>query len=129
MLIVDVAHNMQGWENYIKWNYWLYWEIEACHRGGLCNDPNKSWGPAQIGFFENYVMQLAERTSKARILREEQSTELIELAQSNLERWKVQGEAVHKIFREGAQNDEREVDVLSKCMNLRMAKIAKKLKN
>lgn len=39
MLLSDVGHLLQSWENFIKWNFRLLKEITECHRKKLCGNP------------------------------------------------------------------------------------------
>lgn len=39
MLLSDVGHLCQSWENFIKWNFRLFKELMDCHRKKLCDNP------------------------------------------------------------------------------------------
>ena len=62
--ISDVAHLMQSWENFLKWNFRLYKELMVCHEKGLMPDLSENWEQGQIGFYDNYVIPLANRTEQ-----------------------------------------------------------------
>jgi len=51
MLLSDVGHLLQSWENFIKWNFRLFKEIHDCHRKKLCENPREvSWKAAGFCF-------------------------------------------------------------------------------
>merc|ERR1712232_1335487 len=58
----DVAHTMQHWHIYVKWNERLYAEMyKAYVEGRSDTDPTKDWYKGEIGFFDYYVIPLAEK--------------------------------------------------------------------
>lgn len=58
----DVAHTMQHWHVFKKWNERLYAE---CHKawceGRAEKDPSEFWFEGEIGFFDFYVIPLAKK--------------------------------------------------------------------
>merc|ERR1711971_305778 len=61
----DVAHTMQHWHIYVKWNERLYAEMyKAYVEGRAENDPTYTWYKGEIGFFDYYVIPLAEKLSE-----------------------------------------------------------------
>lgn len=62
MLLSDVSHLMQGWENFAKWNFRLYKELNECFKKGFCGDPRDGWFEGQVGFIQHYILPLARRS-------------------------------------------------------------------
>merc|ERR1712232_1303037 len=61
----DVAHTMQHWHIYVKWNERLYAEMyKAYVEGRADTDPTDNWYKGEIGFFDYYVIPLAEKLSE-----------------------------------------------------------------
>ena len=51
----DVAHTMQHWHIYRKWNELLFEEMyQAYKEGRSATDPSKYWYEGEIGFFDHY---------------------------------------------------------------------------
>ena len=115
MQVADVAHLMQGWETFLKWNLKLYKELMACHENGLMPDPSDSWAAGQIGFFSNYVIPLAERSEHISG-NDLSALNLVHNAQLNLERWMLEGETITGVFVSGCQAGESESDILRNCL-------------
>lgn len=111
----DVAHLMQDWEIFLKFNYRLYKELMACYKNGLMPDPSGNWAIGQIGFFTHYVIPLAERIETI-CGSSISSLALSKNAATNLNRWKEEGEVLTNIFVSGYQNGESEQDILKSCL-------------
>lgn len=59
VLASDVAHTMQHWLTYVKWNERLYKEMWAAYAGGRAEkDPTEGWYKGEIGFFDGYIIPL-----------------------------------------------------------------------
>ena len=53
----DVAHTMQHWNVYIKWNERLFCEMwEAFENGRAAKDPREFWYQGELGFYDHYVI-------------------------------------------------------------------------
>ena len=53
VLASDVAHTMQHWLTYVKWNERLYKEMWSAYVNGRAeNDPTENWYKREIGFFD-----------------------------------------------------------------------------
>ena len=115
MQICDVAHLMQDWETFLKFNYRLYKELMACHKNGAMPDPSPNWAVGQIGFFTHYVIPLAKRVEKI-CDRDISSLTLSESAHANMKRWEEEGEVITGIFVSGYENGENERDILKYCV-------------
>ena len=111
MLLSDVGHLMQGWNNFVKWNFRLYKEIIACYKKGLCGDPSSGWYKGQIGFFDFYIIPLAKRGS-AFFTSKDFGIKLVEQAEINKNQWIEHGEKATDLMINAALNDEEETTVL-----------------
>jgi hypothetical protein len=61
----DVAHTMQHWHVYSKWNGRLFKEMYRAYREGRSSkDPSENWYEGEIGFFDFYVIPLALKLQK-----------------------------------------------------------------
>lgn len=58
----DVAHTMQHWQVYRKWNERLFHESMKSHKDGrLEEDPCKKWYERELDFFDNTIIPMAKR--------------------------------------------------------------------
>lgn len=61
----DVAHTMQHWQIYIRFNKRLYQELYSKFVIGQNDeDPRKNWYKGEIGFFDFYIVSTEETSSK-----------------------------------------------------------------
>jgi len=116
MMLSDVGHCLQGWPNFMKFNFRLYCELHACWKMGLCDHPSGGWYQSQIGFFEAYVLPLAER-SRAYLDRDSGDGVLAN-GRTNLDRWIVLGRRATEIMAEAAEGNDKERNVLLKLYEL-----------
>jgi hypothetical protein len=64
----DVAHTMQHWHIYRKWNERLFEEMhEAYHCGRMAKDPADFWYHGELGFFDNYIIPLARKLRECNV--------------------------------------------------------------
>jgi len=64
VLASDVAHTMQHWLTYVKWNERLYKEMWAAYATGRAEkDPTEGWYMGEIGFFDGYIIPLVSAYS------------------------------------------------------------------
>lgn len=58
----DVAHTMQHWHVYCKWNAKLFEEMYTAYREGRASkDPSEFWYQGEMQFFDHYVIPLAKK--------------------------------------------------------------------
>jgi hypothetical protein len=116
MQVADIAHIMQNWENFLKWNLRMYKELMDCHKNGLIPDPSSGWSEVQIDFIVNYVIPLACRTN---IVFDDNLSmlNLTNNAQANLSRWINEGDIIAGIFVSGYQGNDSENDILLECLS------------
>jgi hypothetical protein len=60
----DVAHTMQHWHIYRKWNERLFMEMYSAYSAGRAEkNPADFWHKGEIGFFDFYIIPLAKKLS------------------------------------------------------------------
>lgn len=95
MQIADVAHLMQDWPIFVKWNKKLYDELLAANIAQRGFDPSKNWYKGQISFLDNYVIPLSKRIRDSEIFGSH-GTVFMENAIKNRDRWTVEGEEMSR---------------------------------
>lgn len=116
MLLSDVSHLIQGWENFAKWNFRLYKEICECWKNGLCDDPREGWFQGQIGFINNYILPLATRCQV--YFNKEFADALVTNGRVNLKLWEDHGVKATAIMINAAEDGEDELNVLLRLYEL-----------
>ena len=60
----DVAHTMQHWHIFRKWNERLFLELYTAYQHGRAEkDPTEFWYQGELGFFDFYIIPLAKKLS------------------------------------------------------------------
>ena len=109
MNVADVAHTMQSFNIFVKWNRKLYKEFYVGHLSGrLPFDPSKNWYENQIGFFSHYIIPLAQKMAKCGVFGSAGCV-FEYFAKENRKRWTEEGEEISEtIISEVAEEVERE---------------------
>ena len=90
----DVAHTMQHWQVYKKWNTCLFHEMyEAYEIGRSENDPSEGWYNGELWFFDNYIIPLARKLEECGVFGVA-SEECLNYALENRKEWAVKGKAI-----------------------------------
>ncbi len=90
----DVAHTMQHWNVYKRWNEKLFQEMYLAYKMGRSpNDPSKGWYKGELWFFDNYVIPLAKKLDECGVFGVA-SDECLFNAIENRREWALKGEAV-----------------------------------
>jgi class 3 adenylate cyclase len=90
----DVAHTMQHWHTYRKWNERLFTERYSSFQQGLCSqDPSLSWYEDEISFLETYVIPLAGKLEECGVFGVS-SHENLSYALQNRDEWVSKGKAI-----------------------------------
>ena len=90
----DVAHTMQHWHVYQKWNEKLFQEMYTAYLDGRARtDPSDGWYKGEIWFFDNYVIPLAKKLSQCGVFGVS-SDEYLNYATENRAEWEQKGEAM-----------------------------------
>eukprot|EP00980_Cylindrotheca_fusiformis_P024587 scaffold12118_cov138-Cylindrotheca_fusiformis.AAC.4 len=89
----DVAHTMQHWHIYRKWNERLFHEMAVAFKAGrMENNPADMWYQGELGFFDNYVIPLAKKLKNCGVFGVA-SDEYLNYAVENRREWKEKGQA------------------------------------
>jgi hypothetical protein len=90
----DVAHTMQHWNVYIKWNMNLLREMYLAYKGcRIQHNPVNSWFEKELEFFDYYVIPLAYKLKKLNAFGA-LSDEYITYAKKNRAEWAAQGNVI-----------------------------------
>jgi hypothetical protein len=90
----DVAHTMQHWHIYRKWNERFFMECYAAYRQGRADsDPSLTWYKGEIGFFDFYIIPLAKKLKECGVFGV-CSNEYLDYAEKNRNEWVVRGEEI-----------------------------------
>jgi 3'5'-cyclic nucleotide phosphodiesterase len=88
----DVAHTMQHWHVYQKWNQRFFFE---CYQGYLEGrteiDPADGWYKGELGFFDFYIIPLANKLAECGVFGVT-SDEFLQYAISNRAEWEDKGQ-------------------------------------
>ena len=90
----DVAHTMQSFQVFVKWNKRLFRELYVAHMvGRLSFDPCENWYTNQIGFFNHYILPLTQKMKDCGVFGHTGSV-FEYFATENKERWIKEGEDI-----------------------------------
>ena len=99
----DVAHTMQHWHIYCKWNEKLFFErYSAFWSGSSSDDPTQGWYQGELGFLDHYVLPLAKRLKECGVYGVS-SEEYYGFAVENRREWEVKGHDVVRGMLQRAQ--------------------------
>jgi 3'5'-cyclic nucleotide phosphodiesterase len=92
----DVAHTMQHWHVYRKWNGKLYKEIYEAYRSGrVKTHPEEFWYQGELSFFDNYIIPLTKKMKECNVFGVS-SDEYLNYAEKNRAEWKARGQEIVK---------------------------------
>lgn len=104
----DVAHTMQHWHVYRRWNERLYREAYAAYRAGrAANDPTKGWYQGEISFFDFYVIPLAKKLKNCGVFGVS-SDECLNYATKNRDEWALRGKQIVADYQQMLAKEEEE---------------------
>ena len=87
----DVAHTMQHWHVYRKWNERLFHEQYKAYCDGRAEkNPADVWYDGEIGFFDFYIIPLAKKLKECGVFGVS-SDEYLSYATKNREEWEERG--------------------------------------
>jgi class 3 adenylate cyclase len=90
----DIAHTMQHWLIYRKWNERLFEEMYTAYRNGRAEkDPSATWYEGEIVFFDFYIIPLAKKLADCGVFGVS-SDEYLTGAMKNREEWEARGREV-----------------------------------
>ncbi|KAL3937662.1 MAG: hypothetical protein SGBAC_007278 [Bacillariaceae sp.] len=101
----DIAHTMQHWQVYRKWNQRLFREMYRSYREGHADkDPSEGWYEGEIGFFDFYIIPLAKKLDECGVFGVS-SHEYLNYAEQNRKEWEVKGRSVVAQYIEEIQHE------------------------
>ena len=87
----DVAHTMQHWHVYLKWNKRLFLEVYQAYKTGRSKqDPSKTWYQEELRFFDDYVIPLAVKLKECGVFGVS-GDEYLDYAVTNRREWSFKG--------------------------------------
>jgi class 3 adenylate cyclase len=90
----DVAHTMQHWHVYLKWNKHLFQEMHAAFKAGRGEkDPSETWYQGELSFFDNYIIPLAKKLKECAVFGVS-GEEYLNYAIANRRDWELKGQVV-----------------------------------
>ena len=90
----DVAHTMQHWHVYRRWNERLFREMYKAYESGRSEkNPADSWYEGELGFFDYYIIPLTKKLSDCGVFGVS-SDEYLNYALKNREEWEHRGREV-----------------------------------
>ena len=99
----DVAHTMQHWHIYRKWNQRLFEEMYVAYKDGRSEtDPSVNWYKGEIGFFDFYIIPLAQKLKDCGVFGVS-SDEYMCYAWENRREWESRGQELVAEMVEKAQ--------------------------
>lgn len=94
----DVAHTMQHWHVYVKWNSNLFREMYLAYLNGRMSvDPATFWYDGELAFFDNYVIPLANKLKECQVFGVS-SAEYLNYANCNRAEWLEKGKGVVETY-------------------------------
>ena len=102
MQAADVAHTMQHWHIFRKWNERLFMETYKAFKEGRAADPSASWHNNEMSFFDGYIIPLATKLKVCGVFGVS-SDELLNYALQNRREWENKGPEIVEEMKEKAQ--------------------------
>eukprot|EP00977_Amphora_coffeiformis_P016571 scaffold5169_cov172-Amphora_coffeaeformis.AAC.2 len=99
----DVAHTMQHWHVYRKWNERFFMECYTAYKSGRAEtDPSVNWYEGELGFFDFYIIPLAKKLKECGVFGVS-SGEYLDYATKNRNEWAQRGRDVVETMLEKMQ--------------------------
>lgn len=90
----DVAHTMQHWHIYRKWNERFFFECYKAYQAGRgASNPADNWYKGELGFFDFYIIPLAKKLKECGVFGVS-SDEYLNYAQKNRSEWETRGQEI-----------------------------------
>ena len=94
----DVAHTMQHWHIFRRWNERLFDEMYIAYKLGRTDkDPSIGWYQGQIGFFDFYIIPLAQKLKDCGVFGVA-GNEYLSYALENRREWELKGEEESEVM-------------------------------
>lgn len=92
--VSDVAHTMQHWHIYRRWNERLFHEMHNAYEAGKASvDPSENWYIGELGFFDYYLVPLAMKLKECGVFGAS-GFEYISYVLKNKKEWETRGRGV-----------------------------------
>lgn len=102
----DVAHTMQHWNIFRKWNERLFLEMYKAYKEGRSDkDPCEFWYKGELGFFDFYIIPLAKKLKDCGVFGVS-SDEYLNYAKKNRREWELKGQQILAEYMEVIKNAE-----------------------
>ena len=96
----DIAHTMQHFDVFRKWNERLFREMYLAFLSGRSDkDPSEFWYKGEIGFFTFYIIPLTKKLKDCGVFGVS-SDEYLNYAENNLQIWEAKGEEIVRELQE-----------------------------
>ena len=90
----DVAHTMQHWHIYRKWNERFFLECHKAYKEGRAEkDPAEFWYKGEMGFYDFYIIPLAKKLKDCGVFGVA-SDEYLNYAIRNRKEWEERGQEI-----------------------------------
>ena len=90
----DVAHTMQHWHVYRRWNEKFFYECMKAYKDGRSkSNPADTWYHGEMGFFDFYIIPLAKKLKDCGVFGVS-SDEYLNYAIKNRQEWEARGKEV-----------------------------------
>ena len=91
----DIAHTMQHWQVYRKWNVRLFEEMyQGFVDGRASNDPSEDWFEGEIQFYDNYALPLVRRLQQSGAFVTASTDSHQDYAEQNKKSWENKGKDI-----------------------------------
>ena len=110
----DVAHTMQHWHIYRKWNEHLFQELLLAYQTGRAEkDPSEFWYKGELGFFDFYIILFAKKLKDCGVFGVS-SDEYLNYAKKNWREWEDKGQdIVHSMVGKHRRQQEAKLEANS----------------
>jgi hypothetical protein len=106
----DVAHTMQHWHVYQRWNKRLFMEMYAAYKADRADkNPLEGWFGGELWFFDNYVLPLAKKLRECEVFGVD-SDQLHEYATQNRREWQDKGADIVKSWKDELEGNENKLE-------------------
>lgn len=110
MLGSDIAHTMQHWITFAKWNKKLFKERMMAYIEGRSEvDPRLNWYESELGFFDFYIIPLATRLKQCGVFGTA-GDEYLGYALKNRQEWTEKGHLLVMQYEKWAETQVAELD-------------------
>jgi len=107
----DVAHTMQHWHVYQRWNKCLFNEMCTAFKEGRSEkDPALGWYEGELWFFDNYIIPLATKLQECEVFGVS-CDEFLDFANENRREWSVKGHDIVAQMLEDMKNEDAEEQI------------------